>query len=256
MSLNPEPADPQERQESHLPPKSFADAAHEALGEHEQNGGDSFNEESIKETPPTRKLSRKGSIEPRPLQEMLDEEERQPSLPSTPIQPRRTRSQKEKKQEKSWADMAEEGVNTNAHPVIDLHAGEANGDSQEFTGEGRNDSPKSPAQMHRPHKRTSSKSISPKKTVSEGTDGQQQKLVYEKFESPDGKQLTSVKPDDSYEEALRTDEKEAPKQKEQQVRDSKDELVSGRRAGAGWETSAYVLPHTFNSLTLLTHVSA
>ncbi|THW67940.1 diacylglycerol O-acyltransferase 2A [Aureobasidium pullulans] len=238
MSLNPEPADPQERQESHLPPKSFADAAHEALGEHEQNGGDSFNEESIKETPPTRKLSRKGSIEPRPLQEMLDEEERQPSLPSTPIQPRRTRSQKEQKQEKSWADMAEEGVNTNAHPVIDLHAGEANGDSQEFTGEGRNDSPKSPAQMHRPHKRTSSKSMSPKKTVSEGTDGQQQKLVYEKFESPDGKQLTSVKPDDSYEEELRTDEKEAPKQKEQQVRDSKDELVSGRRAGAGWETSA------------------
>jgi 2-acylglycerol O-acyltransferase 2 len=92
MSLNAEPADPQERQEHHLPPKSFADAAHEAI---DHNGHDSINEDSIKETPPTRKLSRKGSIEPRPLQEMLDEEEKQPSLPSTPVQPRRTRSIKQ-----------------------------------------------------------------------------------------------------------------------------------------------------------------
>ncbi|KAG9515713.1 diacylglycerol O-acyltransferase 2A, partial [Aureobasidium melanogenum] len=239
MSLNAEPADPQERQEHHLPPKSFADAAHEAL---EQNGQDSIDEELIKETPPTRKLSRKGSIEPRPLQEMLDEEEKQPSLPSTPVQPRRTRSQK---QEKSWADMAEEGVNTDAHPVIDLHPGEghephANG--EEFTGQGHNESPKSPAQLGRPHKRTSSiksnKSMPSKKPVSEGPDGQQQKLVYEKFESPDGKQLTSVKPDDSYEEALRQDEKEAPREKQKQTKASRDELVSGRRAGAGWESSA------------------
>jgi 2-acylglycerol O-acyltransferase 2 len=246
MSPNAEPADPQERQENHLPPKSFADAAHEAL---DQNGQDLINEESIKETPPTRKLSRKGSIEPRPLQEMLDEEEKQPSLPSTPVQPRRTRSTKQ--QEKSWADMAEEGVNTAAHPVIDLHPGEgheAHENGEEFTGQGRNESPKSPAQLNRPHKRTSSirsaKSTSPMMTVSEGTDGHQKKLVYEKFESPDGKQLTSVKPDDSYEEALRVDEKEAPQKKEQQPKASKDELVSGRRAGAGWESSAYVNPST------------
>lgn len=257
MSLNAEPADPQERQEHHLPPKSFADAAHEAL---DQNGHDSINEESIKETPPTRKLSRKGSIEPRPLQEMLDEEEKQPSLPSTPIQPRRTRSTKQ--QEKSWADMAEDGVNTAAHPVIDIHPGEgheAHANGEEFTGQGRNESPKSPAQLHRPHKRTSSlrsnKSNSPMMTVSEGFNGMQQKLVYEKFESPDGKQLTSVKPDDSYEEALRTDEKEAPKKKEQ-PKASKDELVSGRRAGAGWETSAYVFQAPSSSLAMLTHVSA
>ena len=257
MSLNAEPADPQQRQEHHLPPKSFADAAHEAI---DQNGADSINEESIKETPPTRKLSRKGSIEPRPLQEMLDEEEKQPSLPSTPIQPRRTRSTKQ--QEKSWADMAEEGVNTAKHPVIDLHAGEgheAHENGEEFTGQGRNESPKSPAQMQRPHKRTSSlrsnKSTSPMMTVSEGSNGQQQKLVYEKFESPDGKQLTSVKPDDSYEEALRTDEKEAPK-KQEQPKNSKDELVSGRRAGAGWESSAYVTSSSIVHLPSLTHIPA
>jgi len=92
-------------------------------------------------------------------------------------------------------------------------------------------------------------------TVSEGFNGMQQKLVYEKFESPDGKQLTSVKPDDSYEEALRIDEKEAPKKKEQ-PKASKDELVSGRRAGAGWETSAYVFQAPFPSLAMLTHTSA
>ncbi|KEQ95635.1 hypothetical protein AUEXF2481DRAFT_679142 [Aureobasidium subglaciale EXF-2481] len=168
MSLNAEPADAQERQEQHLPPKSFADAAHEALEEPEQNGQGSINEDSIKETPPTRKLVRKGSIEPRPLQEMLDEEERQPSLPSTPVQPRRTRS---KKDSKSWADMAEEGIDTKSHPVIDLHSGETKGDGEEFTGEGHNEAPRSPAQINRPHKRTSSKSsnksMSPKKSVAE-----------------------------------------------------------------------------------------
>lgn len=37
-SLNAEPADPQERDRKHLPPKSYADAAHEALEETQQNG--------------------------------------------------------------------------------------------------------------------------------------------------------------------------------------------------------------------------
>lgn len=247
MSLNPEPADPQERQEHRLPPKSYADAAEEAL---ETNGqdGDSFNEDSIKESPPMRRLVRKGSIEPRPLGEMLDEEEAQPSLPSTPVQPRRSRS---KKEGKSYADAAEEGVNTDAHPIIDLHEGDGEGNNEkgngnnggEFTGEGQDASPKSPAKIGRPHKRTSSRPTNQKKAVAEGLGGLQQKLVYERFESPDGKQLTSVKPDDSYENALRIDEKEMP-QKEQQQNDdkpSRDELVSGRRAGASWERSAYVL---------------
>jgi 2-acylglycerol O-acyltransferase 2 len=257
MSLNFEPADPQERQEHHLPPKSFADAAHEAL---DQNGHVSINEESIKETPPTRKLSRKGSMEPRPLQEMLDEEEKHPSLPSTPVQPRRTHSTKQ--QEKSWADMAEQGVNTAAHPIIDLHAGEgheAHADGEEFTGQGRSESPRSPAQLNRPHKRTSSirsaKSTSPMMTVSE-TDSRQQNLVQEKFGGPDGKQLTSVKTDDTYEETLKLDEKDISEKREEQPKASKDELVSGRRAGAGWESSAYVLSSTIIHCPLLTHIPA
>jgi 2-acylglycerol O-acyltransferase 2 len=257
MSLNFEPADPQERQEHHLPPKSFADAAHEAL---DQNGHDSINEESIKETPPTRKLSRKGSMEPRPLQEMLDEEEKHPSLPSTPVQPRRTRSTKQ--QEKSWADMAEQGVNTAVHPIIDLHAGEgheAHADGEEFTGQGRSESPRSPAQLNRPHKRTSSirsaKSTSPMMTVTEDHDSQQQNLVQEKFGGPDGKQLTSVKTDDMYEETLKLDEKDIAQKQEEAPKASKDELVSGRRAGAGWESSAYVLSSTIIHSPLLTHTS-
>jgi 2-acylglycerol O-acyltransferase 2 len=279
MSLNFEPADPQERAAYHLRPKSFAEAAQEALGAQEQNGGDSFNEDSIKESPPVRRLVRKGSIEPRPLGEMLDEEEKTPSLPSTPIQLGHTRS---RKKDKTWADMAEEGVNTDAHPIIDLHATDQQRDSGEFVGEGRDASPKGPAKMNRPHKRTSSRtSMSspralweaadgqrPKSVSSEASDSQQKKspsdksvvdksdgkIVFEKFEGHDGKALVSVKPDDSYENALRIDEMEAtqpkqPKQHQQQqpqqnqdqqlqVQASKDELVSGRRAGAGWETSA------------------
>lgn len=59
------------------------------------------------------------------------------------------------------------------------------------------------------------------------------KLVYEKFANKDGEHLTSIKPSDHYEEALRTDRKETP----EHLRSS-SELVSGRRAGAGWEKSA------------------
>lgn len=261
MALNFDPADPQERQDQNLPPKSYADAAEEAL----EANGSPFNEDTIKETPP-RRIARKGSIGPRPLGEVLDEEESQPSLPTTPVQSRHSQS---KSFGKSWADVAEEGVKPDAHAVIDLHPDEDdNGrDVGEFTGEGLDEAPKSPVQVAhaRPHRRTPSKLASQsatgaessngqkqkrpstpskpahlKKQVAEGLNGQQQKLVYEKFESPDGKQLTSVKPDDSYEEGLRQDEKEYKEEEKKQ--DSKNELVSGRRAGAGWERSAYVSP--------------
>ena len=66
------------------------------------------------------------------------------------------------------------------------------------------------------------------KSVDEGT---QNKLVYEKFGNGDGESLTSVKPADGYEEGLRQDEVE-------ESRTRKNELASGRTAGAGWNQSA------------------
>ena len=76
MALNSEPADPAVRESNHLAPKSYADAAEEALQADDSN--DIFDEASIKETPPPSAIQRNHS-EVRPLGEMIDEDER--SLP-------------------------------------------------------------------------------------------------------------------------------------------------------------------------------
>ncbi|KAK8186203.1 hypothetical protein BC567DRAFT_215329 [Phyllosticta citribraziliensis] len=59
-------------------------------------------------------------------------------------------------------------------------------------------------------------------------------VVYDKLEGPDGQRLMSVKPDDNFEESLRQDKKEQKPEWE------KSELTSGRRAGAGWDSSGSV----------------
>lgn len=59
-------------------------------------------------------------------------------------------------------------------------------------------------------------------------------VVYDKVEGPDGQRLMSVKPDDNYEAALRQDKKEQNPEWE------KSELTSGRKAGAGWDSSGSV----------------
>lgn len=63
------------------------------------------------------------------------------------------------------------------------------------------------------------------------------KLLYEKFEDNNGDALTSVKPADGYEESLAHGKKSAPKAKRNP--EASQELVSGRRAGAGWGRSRY-----------------
>lgn len=70
-ALNDEPADPAVRESQHLAPKSYADAADEAL-QHESD--DVFDEAAIKETPPPKSMLRNHS-EPRPLGEVIDEDE-------------------------------------------------------------------------------------------------------------------------------------------------------------------------------------
>lgn len=59
----------------------------------------------------------------------------------------------------------------------------------------------------------------------------QSKVVYERFGNGDGETLTSVKPSDDFEEALRQDKLEESSNR-------KEEFASGRQAGAGWGASA------------------
>ncbi|KAK3677519.1 diacylglycerol O-acyltransferase 1 [Recurvomyces mirabilis] len=90
MSLNPEPADPQTREDEGLEAKSYADAAVEPNTPTSiKKFGNEIDEDSIKESPP-RSSSRQSSLlglngppghvrqtsEPRPLGEMMDEVER------------------------------------------------------------------------------------------------------------------------------------------------------------------------------------
>lgn len=70
-----------------------------------------------------------------------------------------------------------------------------------------------------------------------------ERLVYENHVSIDGEPLTTVEPNESYDDALRHNIESAPKEK---VRKAKrqdprsPELSSGPRAGVAWERSAYV----------------
>ncbi|KAK8216903.1 diacylglycerol O-acyltransferase 1 [Zalaria obscura] len=226
MSLNPEPASPTERKEHHLPPKSYADAAEEGLG---SNGY--VDEDSIKETPPNH--GRKSS-QPRALGEILDESEEHFPQPASPS-PLPRSSSRRGASTKSYADAAVDHLpKTNGKPLrLDFGA---DGEVESYSGEGMDESPRSPAR--KPHKRTSSKSLKgdkkEAKEVNEGPGGTQSKLVYEEFHN--GEQLTSVKPSDGFEASHRQDENKVPEEQAS----SKEELVSGRRAGAGWEKSAYV----------------
>lgn len=73
----------------------------------------------------------------------------------------------------------------------------------------------------------------------------QDRVIYDKHASMKGEKLTSIKPDESHEEALKHNALSAPIQKGRSGKkhDTNDaKLASGRRAGAGWQRSASALP--------------
>lgn len=222
--LNPEPADPEDRQAQHLPPKSYADAAEEGL-----NGHGGIDEDSIKETPPRQTHARKGS-EPRPLGEMLAESDEHLPLPSTP-----TPIPRKPVPNKSFADAAAEPTPPTSNETDTRGRQDRETEHHEYTGQGLDASPKSP--IRKVHKRISSRTINGGSKDVNGAakeikDGPQKKTLTN-YESQEGEKLTSVKPPDGYEDALRQDKIERPKHER-----TKSELVSGRQAGKGWGESA------------------
>ncbi|KAI9717330.1 MAG: hypothetical protein M1812_004857 [Candelaria pacifica] len=91
-----------------------------------------------------------------------------------------------------------------------------------YTGEGTDDAPRSP--VRKPHKRNGSPKVNGEKHESNET-----KLVQEKYQDADGERLTSIKPSAEIELALR--------QNGRSQKTEREELVSGRKAGAGWQRS-------------------
>ena len=172
MSLNPEPADPVEREESHLPPKSYADAAEEGLQGHGVKLVD-IDEESIKESPPRSHHSRNSS-EPRPLGEIMDEAEMSPGLsPNSPsLRHVRGRIENSRSSMDSFSSIGRRSPDVHvAGALPGLFAGgsingHANGNARQsfgekavetFDGVGEDETPKSP--IRKAHKRISSRSL-------------------------------------------------------------------------------------------------
>ena len=65
------------------------------------------------------------------------------------------------------------------------------------------------------------------------------KVISEKHNGPNGgSTLTSVRPDDVYEKALRHNGEIAPRERKRDKNRPQSPLESGRKAGAGWQRSA------------------
>lgn len=87
------------------------------------------------------------------------------------------------------------------------------------------------------------------------------KIVLEKYLNGDGSVLASVRPDPSYNEALQHDKKVAPrkpaessKSKSKKQDTPRSQLKSGRKAGEGWQQSAYVIVRDRKSAAPLTMI--
>lgn len=212
MSLNPEPSQPDERAEHHLPPKSYADAAEEAL------------------EPPHSPASR-------------DSNETAVELNAEPSQPDERASRH--LPPKSYADAAEEpnidqndgsqsapkpkslNITTNTDGAVQTLSRE---DLEQYEGAGLENGPRSPERGHR--RRSSNKSngsIGRKHGEVIRRHDNEDYEVYEKHESRNGDTLTSVKTRNDYEKDSYTDKKPSKRRN--------SELKTGREAGAGWHTS-------------------
>ena len=266
MALSPEPADPVEREEHDLPPKSYADAVVKEGGEEvDDDTSTLIDEDAIKESPP-RPLHARKSSEPRPLGEMIDEGGEDgglsPLLPSSSPSLRHPKGRLEEKGSRdSYAETLKDGLpNINGYANGVKHV---NGDRtpETFEAVGVDEEPRSP--VRRAHKKSSSRSLdsTPTTTKEEGSPWQsprnlgiepaaggangQGNLIYENVTNKSGENLASLKPGNGYFTSLeQRNDKDATAEPPPQVdgrperTNTNTELVSGRRAGAGWNRSA------------------
>jgi len=117
----------------------------------------------------------------------------------------------------------------NADPIEQLITGDVkigNTSPIEYVGSGEDDAPRSP--MRKAHSRNGS-------LRANGVKGEKtnQSLVREKYQDKDGEHLIGVALENSVLGSLKLDDKEMSRAR----KDGSHELVSGRRAGAGWEQS-------------------
>ena len=98
----------------------------------------------------------------------------------------------------------------------------------EYVDSGEDDAPRSP--VRKAHSRNGSLRVNGLKR-----DKVNQSLVLENYQDKDGVHLIGVAPEDTIVNSLKLDVKQMSRER----KDGSHELVSGRRAGAGWEQSGY-----------------
>lgn len=123
---------------------------------------------------------------------------------------------------KSYVDTVEENLDSDGQVE--------NGVPMQYIGNGIDDAPRSP--MRKVHKRNGSIRVNGVKKEKED-----KKLVVENFQDRDGERLMTVNFSKAHEQALLQDENEKPTMKQ----NDSHALVSGRKAGAGWERSGYII---------------
>jgi 2-acylglycerol O-acyltransferase 2 len=139
---------------------------------------------------------------------------------------------------KSYADAAEEALHQ--RPI----ANHNKSDNSAYEGKGRDGAPAS--SITKVHEKTSLTKINGKNGAkkSSSANGPPPGILIEKYQ--DHKEpLTSVEVPQDWNEQLRLDKKEKPSKHRREVSDS---LVSGRKAGAGWDKSR-------QAIRKLTHIT-
>ncbi|KAF2842868.1 DAGAT-domain-containing protein [Patellaria atrata CBS 101060] len=235
--MSPEPSHPEEREAHHLPPKSYAEAAENGANDEfmKVNGGPVLNTDST------------DSLNSEPSHP--DEREAHDLPP------------------KSYAEAAENGIYIAKDEKIKTAGGPTvNGTykqrpatlEQKYSGSGQDDFPRSPVR-----KSPRRSSLRHNGIATKPNPKNENNLIFEKYKDSDGDQLTSIKPLDEYENEVRQGQLERRDAGEREI------LVSGRKAGAGWERSGIrwaplnvplkrrlqtlvVLMHTLSIASLLT----
>jgi 2-acylglycerol O-acyltransferase 2 len=228
MSLNAEPAAPEERETHHLPPKSYAEAA-EAPAESQIYYPSETNDSGGPE-----------DSKPRPL------------TPLNGINGNQHRDENGD-HEKSYAEVLEAPPRPQDAPTSHLHnwaldhspavTEQSNGtakstpppiapEKEQYEGSGQDDSPKSPKKGHKRHSSLNSNGSTPSRPSSRS-----KHQIYHEHNNGNGGLLASVKPTEDYDHNLAAKKGKPHK---------KGQLVHGKQAGAGWTKSKYATPTHFH----------
>jgi len=232
--LNPEPSVPEEREALDLPPKSYADAAEEALGDGVPNG---YHEQFL--NPQQVKKTQMNGVNG-------DERTTPGEYSGSGIlegSPSPARGHKRIGSKSSRQNLKNNGVEKEEHGKSDdavqeeeqEKPDEAVGGEEQEEADGAVKDEEQDKPKHEKDEAEKAAERKPENGAKEEEHRQPEDgLIVEKYRDAEGDRLTSIKPDEDVQESARKDETMRRRRAQQ---DRQKDLVSGRQAGAGWDRS-------------------